>query len=71
MGPTSENAGYDVVNPNSVDAAIEASMGPTSENAGYDHDWAYGDLRSSGFNGSDVRERRLWLGVLSACFATT
>ena len=34
-------------------------MGPTSENAGYEECGANGPKKWQGFNGSDVRERRL------------
>ena len=38
-----------------------ASMGPASENAGYGDKAALASTERCGFNGSGVRERRLWL----------
>ena len=67
MGPASENAGYGVCTLCSCTAVGEASMGPASENAGY---VGRGSARrccdSSRFNGSGVRERRLWTNARQA-----
>ena len=59
MGPASENAGY-VRRPARSRARRLASMGPASENAGYVRPSAKTKTTLAGFNGSSVRERRLW-----------
>src|ERR1700677_1534680 len=61
MGPTSENAGYGgPQGPGGAVASRFASTGPTCENAGYGRSTAAYETSVTSFNGSDVRERRLW-----------